>query len=546
MEGWTSSRGVSQTPDLTRVLNLPRRDWQTYGEEAAVLLTERLKTPEGTMKLKPVQAVSLIEMYDQRGLLGGQRVGAGKTLTSLLAATILGSKRPLLLVPASLRDKTHFDRAELAEHWRIHPGLQIRGYAELSLERNKNLLTDMAPDLIVADEGHRLKHLPAGRTKRVNRYLEAHQDTAVVILSGTITTKSLMDYWHLALWALREGAPLPLDHKMALEWAAAIDAKVRPGERLSPGALEKLGSPVREGFQNRLTATPGVVNTDAAYLGNSLQISPFDFDVPEQVDADLLNLDKTWAMPSGLELMEPLEMWRARRQLSMGFYYEWSPRPPEEWLEARKVWAAYVRNRLARNRKGLDTELQVRMECSDLATGGEIVQEWFDWVKVKNTFTPTVVTRWRDTSLLRAATGWLRAPSAGHGIVWVEHVEIGVRLSAASGIRYFGGGAAASRDILTHQGPMICSIAAHGEGKNLQRYHRNLVLTPPATGKTWEQLMGRTHREGQQADTVYVEVLRHTQPFKQALRDAIEDAHYIEDTQGSPQRLCYGDFTFKP
>ena len=257
MKGWVSSRGVSNSPDLERVLNLPRRDWETYAESAAALLTQKLKTPNGTQTLRPAQAASLIEIHDQRGLLGGQRVGAGKTLTSFLASAVLESKEPLLLVPASLREKTKHEYWEAKKHWKVGY-LSIVGYEELSLEKNKNLLFDLNPDLIVADEAHKLKRLESGRTKRVNRYLEAHPDTVFVGLSGTITSKSLLDYWHLVLWALREGAPLPLKYPEARDWAWALDAKVRPGERLSPGALKKFGEPVREGFKNRLTSTPGV------------------------------------------------------------------------------------------------------------------------------------------------------------------------------------------------------------------------------------------------------------------------------------------------
>jgi len=323
------------------------------------------------------------------------------------------------------------------------------------------------------------------------------------------------------------------------DWACALDAKVRPGERLRPGALEKFGTPVRDGFRRRLTETPGVVNTSGAFIECSLRIRPFDFDTPEKINRALHTVERTWETPSGIELMEAVDVWNTCRQLSMGFYYEWDPQPPKDWLAARKEWAKYVRHRLATNRSEIDTELQVRLEAEE-----KDLPVWFKWKAVMDTFTPNPVARWMDKSLLEAAARWLEKEQ---GIVWVEHIEVGRELAKVSGYPYFGGGARASKEILTHTGPMICSMAAHSEGKNLQdRFHQNLVLTPPSTGKVWEQMMGRTHREGQPEDTVQVQVAQHTEHLRQALRDAIEDSKYIETTQGSPQKLLYGDFTWEP
>jgi len=84
------------------------------------------------------------------------------------------------------------------------------------------------------------------------------------------------------------------------------------------------------------------------------------------------------------------------------------------------------------------------------------------------------------------------------------------------------------------------SIRAHGVGKNLQHgWSTQIVLEPPSSGTVWEQLLGRTHRPGQEADTVSFYVYQHTEAFRRAVVQAREDAAYIQDTTGSRQKLVY-------
>jgi hypothetical protein len=75
----------------------------------------------------------------------------------------------------------------------------------------------------------------------------------------------------------------------------------------------------------------------------------------------------------------------------------------------------------------------------------------------------------------------------------------------------------------------------------LQRWSRNLVVAPPTSGKAWEQLLGRTHREGQQADEVSFEVFLPIQELKDCFERARADAKYLEETYGNRQKLNYAD-----
>ena len=67
-------------------------------------------------------------------------------------------------------------------------------------------------------------------------------------------------------------------------------------------------------------------------------------------------------------------------------------------------------------------------------------------------------------------------------------------------------------------------------------------MEPPSSGQAWEQLLGRTHRPGQEADEVWVGVFQHTRPFRKALQTARGDADYILRTLGGVQKLNLATF----
>ena len=147
--------GVVRSVEFRRIAALPRRDWEKdpHLEELRILLTQHLKKPTGTMELKPNQAAALRDLADYGGLFGPQCCGAGKTLVTLLAPVVLKAQRPLLLVPASVRDQTlRKVLPQMRKHWRLHPMLRVESYTAISLEKNSNLLENYAPDLILADE----------------------------------------------------------------------------------------------------------------------------------------------------------------------------------------------------------------------------------------------------------------------------------------------------------------------------------------------------------------------------------------------------------
>lgn len=71
---------IKATPEFQRIRELPRRVWTPdESERLAEEMTQVLKTPKGTMKLRPIQAVALAEVATYGGLFGPIPVGEGKT-----------------------------------------------------------------------------------------------------------------------------------------------------------------------------------------------------------------------------------------------------------------------------------------------------------------------------------------------------------------------------------------------------------------------------------------------------------------------------------
>jgi len=534
---WGYAGTVSESPEFRRIEALPRRLDPPLGVER---LTLALRRPGGTQELRPIQAQALGEIHLLRGLLGLVRVGGGKTLISFLAPEMVDAKRPLLLVPAKLREKTIFDFAELREHWGPSVEPKLQSYEKLGRANWADFLDRYQPDLIIADEAHRLKNVRAAVTRRVGRYMTANPGTIFVALSGTLTRRSIMDFAHIAEWCLGDGSPVPIQYADLIEWSGALDEA--PESRYRPGPLERFGEgprleEVREGVQRRIVETPGVVATSESPIDASLVISDWweDYVPGRAVGTALADLEEKWETPDGIPLTSAADVWRNAREISLGFYYRWNPTPPAEWLEARRKWAALVRSILLRSRT-LDSEAQVAARHCDRS-------EYRNWMAVRSMYTPSIETVWIDETIVERAAKWAREEG---GIVWTDLVAVGKKLDQL-GAPYYGElGKDKNQNIIERATAGIsASIAANTEGRNLQHYSKNLVLTPPTTGMAWEQLLGRTHRDGQKADEVSVEVFFGCQENVQAFYQAKSDAKYQQQITGSPQKLLEATILFE-
>ena len=567
-----SDKAVSNSPEFHRVASLPRRTWtEASATQLADLLTPLLAKPGGTQKLRPVQAQAL---HDAGICMGGffpVRVGGGKTLTSLLVAYVLGLRRPLLLVPASLKTKTKKECRELCKHWRIpFEILRIESYEQLSTPQSKDMLFNYGPDGIITDETQRLKNPKAACTKRVAHYMKEHPETVFVAMSGTITKRSLKDYAHILKWCLKHIAPLPNPYNEMEDWAQALDEKQQSIARVHPGALLQLatqedyleadGDEVRAAriaYRRRLTQTPGVVSTVEGYQGASIFLETEVLAQKEcaaGIEGAFAHLRHDGLTPDDWPLTDAMSVWRHARELALGFYYRWNPRPPPEWLLARKIWYTHIREILKHNNLHLDTDFLVTKAVKNGQIHREGALDALETWKVQEArpdFTPNTEAVWIDDTVIQKVAAWLR--SHPRGIAWVEHTAFGERLAATTGLPFFSrqGKDAQGRTFWDpvinpngYRGACIASVSSNATGRNLQwAWSDNYIVSCPPNGLQWEQLLGRMNREGQESDEINVHVLLACIEHYDALERALSDARYIEDSTGQAQQLLYADVT---
>lgn len=213
-----------------------------------------------------------------------------------------------------------------------------------------------------------------------------------------------------------------------------------------------------------------------------------------------------------------------------------SARPPDEWLAPRRAWAKFVREILSRS-KHVDSEKQVATACEL----GQIDDTAYrDWLRVRDTFQPRTIAVWHDSAALEICAAWLKKEK---GICWTDHTFFGRELSKRTGLPYFGqnGLDKDGRSILDAKGPIIASGAANDTGKNLQAWRANLITSCPTGAAVWEQRLGRTHRQGQRADEVTVDVLVGCIEHVEAWERAVAEAKMAADMFGAPQKVLLAD-----
>lgn len=619
---------VPMSSELVRISKLRRRKMAPEDLEwLADEMTNRLKTSRGTMRLKPVQAWALFELATVGGLFAPITVGGGKTLISLLAPVVMKAQRPLLIVPAGLVEKTKRDKEILAQHWHLPLFIRIMSYEWLGRvqaggdpETGKpGAIDEWDPDLVFLDECHRAKNnRGAAVARRITRFFrDRHSKRRVVVAghfqhnqlravhaaaaSGTVTKRSILDYAHILTWCLpAELLPIPTHYNDLQLWSEALDEKKGDFAPLDPGALEILcadkeerelwatdrTTAARKTFRKRLVETPGVVATYETQIDASIVVRGLGCDVDPTVDAAFEHLRTTWETPDGWTISDAITMARHARELAVGFYYVWEPRPPIDWYMARKTWHQLVRQVLKHSRK-YDSEKQVRQhfglliasvipeylheslkqvlatQKSRVATQVQIDQvttlilsaleaplkkldkddydacvALVNWKAIEYTFEANTVPVWIDSQPCQFIADWARKNA---GIIWVEHRCVGERLRDEFGLAYYGrkGLDANKKFIDDHdrRASLVASRPANSEGRNLQGWCKNLITSLLPNGAKNEQLIGRTHRPGQMADEVEVEFLVSCSEHLDSLNQAMRDARYIEHSTGSPQKL---------
>lgn len=314
---------VSDSPDLRRILALPRRPRVEPGSATAeALINHSIATyglgprqcrcaaiqRERKIKAKPcierpnyAQAWALHELAMVGGMVGQLAVGSGKTLIDILAPlAIVGCRIAVLLIPSTLVGQFITEYKLVAEHFRVpglavhssskgdetkpdgfkdtfyvdRPTLHVMPYSHFQRAKNTTFLERFHPDFIIVDEAQNLASKTSTRGSRFLRYFASHgSSTRLIAMSGTLTDDELTDYDHFMGLALRGGSPLPQDQHAMAEWNDAITPDDWPAPE---GALVALKNDpeehIQDAFHRRLVETPGVIMTFGASIEAELEI----------------------------------------------------------------------------------------------------------------------------------------------------------------------------------------------------------------------------------------------------------------------------------
>jgi len=491
------------------------------------------------------------------------------TLPCELLPVVCKAKRAVLILPAGLRNKTLADRRSYAGVWRTaSPPPRMISREELALDANAYLLRDINPDLIIIDEAHRLSNPKAAAVRRIDRFIREKRaagkaaglawpyGVTVVALTGTLTRKTIMGYWHILRWCLGDKAPVPATRIEAEQWAAVLDEGTpRSGFRPSPGPLGATVEEARAWYLDRLEHTPGVmlIDEDSAVDRNGkpiplmVRVKPFAVDCPD-IDEAFDRLRTRWESPSGEPVTDALSLNRIEGQLGCGYYTYWKPPPPPEWLEARREVAAFIRKRIAETShasKPLDTDKQVLSAHRDHPAVKA-------WRKVKHKFNPTKASRvaWLSDATVNAAARWIaRNDAAGRVcVVWALGVELGKRIAKAARVPYYGRegtDATTGRDLhaADPKRSMVCSWKANMQGFNLQAWAHQGILQSPPSAQYVEQIAGRAHRFDPtfKLKAVHITILATSGGAVDDFRKALREARFAKSTVKNTQKILRAD-----
>jgi hypothetical protein len=380
------------------------------------------------VSLNAVQAWSLWEAKKAGGLLGFKGVGSGKTVSGVLAPLVFSdAKLAVLLIEPSQRTHYLSHYLRLREHFRVPsivfdddtgytvpgtPPLHVVPYSRLSRPNATEMMERLSPDVIIADEAHRLTgdSVTAGRVWRYlkKRLLQREEALAAglpvkrraiyfLAWSGTLEAKSVKDTQAVSVYALGTGSPLPLDPSEADRWSAVFDPSKQPdrnsstarslqvafgkgayNQNQSSSILTLFDAPeeeIRKGFQKRRSQTLGVVSSSVSTVNAALYIKERKTPpIPVAVQKALMGVRDDMLRPDGDEIVEKVKQIEIAREVALGFFYRWvftknkctcevqgqEPACPgctliKDWFAKRKAYGRELRVRLESRVEHLDS-----------------------------------------------------------------------------------------------------------------------------------------------------------------------------------------------
>ncbi len=477
------------------------------------------------------------------------------------------------------------------------PGVYVYPYSLLSATDAMSLLEVIRPDVVIADEAHNLKNPKAARTKRLLHFLrEQNPKPALVAMSGTITTKNIGEYHHLAVLALRERCPIPRQASLTFFWGQILNADAITPNGYAKAMMQPLlgwarssfpaeqfradqTESYRRAFRYRFTTAPGVVATGDEEIGVSLRLENIECSQPGGKLLELIeDVDERMVTPQGEPIDHALHCFKWRYELSAGFYNALVWPTEEELMKNRRISQPEAELLLLKAKKhqaalqeyhralrdffkgsppGLDTPREVGRSMSmhgDRHVGGLVYGLWRAVKDLDFEGRPERLSRpvRVDDFKIKQAIKW--SEEFGSGLIWVYHQEMGtwaVEALKEAGIDALHAPAGAD-DLIEDVGDygrggkgdriVVASMASHGTGRNLQAFQHQLFLQWPRSAQMAEQVLGRTHRNGQLADELVAHTLLTIEPDHVCRAASLNDAIYIQQTLGSRQKILICDY----
>ena len=531
-------------PDMDRILAMPRVRY----DEMPINYVPSPLLLSWKDKLRPVQFVALARIEAggsiDAGVFGDIDVGEGKFLIGMLAPRIANRRNAVMLTFSSAIAQAHREIAKFSPRFPEAAGYIPRrvAYEDLSSTAQIALLDGLNPGMVICDEAHSLCSLRSARTTRLIRYVVRHPDTRVVLLSGTFQRKKLDQLAHLAELALRDGTFLPRDDDTLQTWQMVLDRGSKPSLEqimvLKP-LMDWAGvaSP-EDAFRERFRTTPGVLSVPSSGPGCSLTLRRVVPSTTPTIRAAMNRLTDTWETPDGAQIVDAIHYFRALSTLELGFYYRMiypEGEMTQTWLDARKAWSKAIRSViLYRQLPGMDSPARVVLAVEAGHAPKDVTAAWRAWSAVADLIVPTREVVWVDpTPVLQAVDYWRRL---GRGVLWYSHSGAIEPILRELGVISYGAGSDTAADDVAMP---ACSVRVHGTGKNMQAWADQVMLGASANATIWQQLLGRTHREGQLADNVTARVWCASWFSRACLVQARDEAAEIERKYGKKQRLSY-------
>lgn len=356
----------------------------------------------------------------------------------------------------------------------------------------------------------------------------------------------------------------------------------------------------RKAYRLRLTSAPGVVSTGDAEIGVSLTLCnhpvPKHTEHPEwqRLEELMRQVEDEWTTPSGDEIEEGFHKWRYLNELTAGFYYNlrWptieeleskglSPDEAKVYLalaiehhEAHQLFSRELRRWIQyQGCPGMDTPLLVTSNMSnhqDRDVGKRLYTLWHEARDLKFEGMPERISEpiricdYKIQHAVRWAEQHVRSTRGKAGaLIWYHHRAMGVWLAEAleaAGVPSLWCPSNSVRqgmnDIVREAGEgkgpnkhkvLVVAMGGHGTGKNLQHgFQHQLFAQMPRQADTFEQVLGRTHRNGQQADELNPAMMNTTEFDHQNLWACLIDSLYIHQTTGSRQKAIYASYSPLP